>query len=315
MSTTWLKLLLQNLRSRKRIFPSIPPLIKKYQDTDKQLKLLIQRTNGKDCATTNVEDVELQTFQGKIYMPKEPQSRVVARYHEYLAHPGEKRTEETICQWLHWTGLRRDVRTFCKTCKKCQLSKKARRKYGHLQTKEAESDPWTQVHIDLVGPWPVRTPSGTKYLSALTCIDPATGWFEIVEIPDKTAESIMEAFNDIWLCRSPRPQMVRFDNGNEFKAGFMQMCRNYGLKGKPTGTYNPQSNGIIERIHLVIGNMLRTFENENRDLPPIMPFRTFISAASWAIRSTYHTTLQATPGQLVFGRDMLLSIPFRADWA
>jgi hypothetical protein len=61
--------------------------------------------------------------------------------------------------------------------------------------------------------------------------------------------------------------------------------------------------------------MLRTFENNNRDLSPIMPFRSFISAASWAINSTYHTTLQATPGQLVFGRDMLLSIPFRADWA
>jgi hypothetical protein len=61
--------------------------------------------------------------------------------------------------------------------------------------------------------------------------------------------------------------------------------------------------------------MLRTFENKNRHLPPIMPFRSFISAASWATLSTYHTTLQATPGQLVFGRDMLLSIPFRADWA
>jgi hypothetical protein len=52
--------------------------------------------------------------------------------------------------------------------------------------------------------------------------------------------------------------------------------------------------------------MLRTFEDNNIDLPPIMPFRSFISAASWAICSTYHTTLQATPGQLVFGRDMLL---------
>jgi hypothetical protein len=118
-------------------------------------------------------------------------------YVEYLAHPGEKRTEETICQWFHWDGLRRDILTFCKTCKKCQLSKKVRRKYGHLQTKEAEADPWTQVHIDLVGPWPVQTPSGTKYLSALTCIDPATGWFKMIEVSDKTAESIMEAFHDI----------------------------------------------------------------------------------------------------------------------
>jgi hypothetical protein len=80
------------------------------------------------------------------------------------------------------------------------------------------------------------------------------------------------------------------------------MCWNFGLKGKPTGTYNPQSKGIIERMHLVIGNMLWTFENEHRNLPPIMPFRSFISAASWAIRSTYHMTLQATPAQLVFGK-------------
>jgi hypothetical protein len=47
----------------------------------------------------------------------------------------------------------------------------------------------------------------------------------------------------------------------------------------------------------------------------MMPFWSFISAASWAIHSTYHMTLQAAPGQLVFGRDMLLSIPFTADWA
>jgi hypothetical protein len=37
-------------------------------------------------------------------MSKELQSRVVAWYHEYLAHPGEKRTEEIIHQWFHWTG-------------------------------------------------------------------------------------------------------------------------------------------------------------------------------------------------------------------
>jgi hypothetical protein len=33
-----------------------------------------------------------------------------------------------------------------------------------------------------------------------------------------------------------------------------------------------------------------------------------------AIRSTYHTTLQETPCQLVFGRDMIHNISFRANW-
>jgi hypothetical protein len=34
----------------------------------------------------------------------------------------------------------------------------------------------------------------------------------------------------------------------------------------------------------------------------------------YAIRSTYHTTLQGTPCKLVFGRDMIHNIAFRANW-
>jgi hypothetical protein len=34
----------------------------------------------------------------------------------------------------------------------------------------------------------------------------------------------------------------------------------------------------------------------------------------YAVRSTFHNTLKATPGQLVFGRDMALPIKFMADW-
>ncbi len=35
---------------------------------------------------------------------------------------------------------------------------------------------------------------------------------------------------------------------------------------------------------------------------------------AWAIRSTYHTVLKASPGAAIFGRDMLFHIPFVADW-
>jgi len=41
---------------------------------------------------------------------------------------------------------------------------------------------------------------------------------------------------------------------------------------------------------------------------------TFINNAAWAICSTYHTVLKASPGAAVFGRDMLFDIPFVADW-
>ncbi len=40
----------------------------------------------------------------------------------------------------------------------------------------------------------------------------------------------------------------------------------------------------------------------------------FLTDAAWAIRSTYHTVLKASPGAAIFGWDMLFDIPFLADW-
>ena len=40
----------------------------------------------------------------------------------------------------------------------------------------------------------------------------------------------------------------------------------------------------------------------------------FLTNAAWAIRSTYHTVLKVSPGAAIFGRDMLVNIPFLADW-
>jgi hypothetical protein len=84
-------------------------------------------------------------------------------------------------------------------------------------------------------------------------IDPATGWFEIVEATNKSATSIQDLFYNTWLACYPRPQFIVFDNGGEFKREFKQMCMqdNYGIKAKPTTSHNPQANAIIERVHKV----------------------------------------------------------------
>jgi transposase InsO family protein len=122
------------------------------------------------------------------------------------------------------------------------------------------------------------------------------------------------------LARYPRPQLIVFDNGNkrEFKIEFKQMRDNYGIKDKPTTSHNPQANAIIERVHKVVNDMLRSFdsENNNENLEEQIdnPFDYFLQSTAWDIRSTYHTTLQATPCQLVFGRDMIHNIAFRANW-
>ena len=44
------------------------------------------------------------------------------------------------------------------------------------------------------------------------------------------------------------------------------------------------------------------------------PWGGILTSTAFAIRSTVHTTLKATPGQLVFGRDMILNASHEADW-
>ncbi len=92
------------------------------------------------------------------------------------------------------------------------------------------------------------------------------------------------------------------------------VTHNYGIKGKPITVRNPQANAIVERIHQVIGNIIRTFDLENNYLDNDNPFKGVLAAAAFAVWSTYHTTLKKTPGQLVFGRDMIFNIQHVANW-
>jgi hypothetical protein len=64
-----------------------------------------------------------------------------------------------------------------------------------------------------------------------------------------------------------------------------------------------------------LGDSLRTAEIDGAELDKEHPWDSYLSSAALAIRSTYHTTLKASPAQLVFGRDMFLPITFHADWA
>ena len=262
-----------------------------------------------------MENVELIHYDGKIYVPEPLRKRIIEWYHLFLVHPGKTRMEATIRYNFTWPKLTLEVEEHCKTCASCQLFKKQRKKYGHLPPKRAEINPWLRVNVDLIGPYTINTNKGKIQLRAMTMMDPATNWFEIAPITNPDSDSCQRAFDSYWLARYPRPQEVGFDNGKEFKWLFAELCRNFGMKQKPTTDYNPQANAILERVHQVLGNQLRTFELDKQELPEENPFEPFLTATAYAIRSTYHTTLQATPGQLVFGRDMILPIQFKADWA
>ena len=302
------------------LFPVQLKLIQEHQQKDSNLL---------DSAKADTEHFKLKSFHGggtsrtlicfnnKIVIPVTLQKRVAEWYHLTLCHPGINRTEQTIRQHFWWKELRQHVTKVCEACDICQRTKRTHTKYGHLPEKEAESCPWEKLCVDMIGPYTIKR-KGKKPLKlwCVTMIDPATSWFEMAEVKDKEAITVASIVEQVWLTRYPWPSIIIFDQGKEFMGEFAEMVsQDYGIKRQGITVRNPQANAVIERIHQTIANIIRTFEvQDDPDLDPDNPWAGILSATMFAIRATYHTTLQATPAQLVFGRDAILNVQFEANW-
>ena len=105
-------------------------------------------------------------------------------------------------------------------------------------------------------------------MKAITMIDPATGWFEIIQYLDKRSIMIANLVEQTWLSRYPWPRLIAYDRGSEF-IGYEvhnMVQTDYGIKCKPITVQNPQANAIVECVHQVIGNMIWTYELEDNYL-------------------------------------------------
>ena len=178
--------------------------------------------------------------------------------------------------------------------------------------------PWYEIAIDSIGPWTVKVGADNVEFWAVTIIDTVTNLVEMIRIPAKPkARDAAHALEIGWLFRYPRPVQCIHDQGTEYTGqAFQNMLAAYGIHPSPISVKNPQANAICERMHQVVGNLLRTLlysnpTNNMADANAVMDYA--LATASYAMRTTVHRTLGVSPGALVFHRDMILDLPFVAD--
>jgi hypothetical protein len=301
-------------------FPLAYHNIQECQKADPEIqKLLTTKDDYKETEfPSSDKSFTLVTKDDKIVVPKVLQKRFVEWYHGALMHPGETRTELTIGQHYTWKGMRKTVQDVCRRCASCQLNKTSTLKMGVIPEKTVEEIPWERVCIDLVGPYTIgddKRKDNVTTLHCLTMIDPVTGWFEIAQIPAKTADVVINVFETSWLTRYPFPADVVMDRGVEFMGEVQRSLRQeYGARCRLITTRNPQANSMVERAHQTIKNMIRSQNIQSRDDLEGGTWQGVLNAVAFAMRATLHTTMRATPMQLVFGRDAIHNIGFEADW-
>ena len=91
------------------------------------------------------------------------------------------------------------------------------------------------------------------------------------------------------------------------------MKNNKGL-ANPITLGNSISNMILERIRQILVNLVHTLNITETYFDVYYPWSCILAAASFSIHSKTNGLKGYSPGQLLFGRDIILLIKDKVDW-
>ena len=102
------------------------------------------------------------------------------------------------------------------------------------------NSPWTEVAVDLIGPWEVKVNGQIVVFIVVTCIDTASNLAEQIRTDSKTLEHITHKFEQCWLAWYSLPTQCVHDMGGKFTGGtFQRLLARLRLKDSPSMSKNP----------------------------------------------------------------------------
>jgi hypothetical protein len=230
-------------------------------------------------------------------LPEALRGQALRLFHNGLAHPGRRRTWETLKEHYFWEGAGEDIKDHVQKCLYC-----LKRKDHKLTTKvplqryDIPPYPFYRAHIDVTGPFPTSE-SGNKYIVVFK--DALTKWIELLAIPDTTAVTIAEFLFDEVVCRyGPLKELVS-DRGHEFMNETMkELCQLMKIKKLVTAPYNPRANGMVENFMKTLKDQLQAFVSKAHNNWDI-----YLSSVAYAYRTTVSSATGYTPHYALFGRE------------
>ena len=211
-------------------------------------------------------------------------------------HPGRDRTYARVARNYYWPGIGRDVKLFVQSCDSCQRFKSNRAKAGLLQPLPVPARPWDDIGMDFVVGLPV---SSQGYDAILTFVDRLSKCVHFV--PTSSSVSAKETaslyVSNVFRLHGLSKSIV-CDRDPRFAAEFFrEVCHHLGVDLKMSTANHPQTDGCTERVHRVLGDVLRCFVNHHQDnWVQVLPL------CEYAINATPSESTKESPFFLNFGQ-------------
>ena len=233
----------------------------------------------------------------RILVPKSRRLKVLELAHTHMlsGHFGRKKTFSKLSARFSWPKMWQEVKEYIRSCKGCQMSSRKDKARAPLQPLQVESEPFSKVAFDLVGPLPTSS-RGFKYV--LTMMDLFSKFPAAVPLKRVDNLTVLDAMLDVFSCYG-LPKVLLTDQGSVFTSRLTKaMCSQFGITKIQTTPYHPQSDGALERFHASLKGMLKRSGCEIKEWDRLLKYLLF------AYRSTPHCTTGYAPFTLLFGREV-----------
>jgi hypothetical protein len=227
----------------------------------------------------------------------------------YSGHVGVNKTYRSVSRLYWWPTLRRDVKTYVKSCPACQHNKASNQKpAGLLQPLQIPDRRWQSVSLDFITQLP-KTKSG--HTAIMVFVDRFSKMVHFVPTVTKVkAEQCTRLFVHHIFRLHGVPRELVSDRDTRFTSHFWaEVMARIGSKRCMSTAFHPQSDGQTERANRVLEDMIRHYVSIEQD-----DWDECLDAVEFAVNNSYQESIQNTPFMLNYGQHPLTPASVDVDF-
>ena len=239
------------------LFFSPASLAELQKDTEPHLK---ERFNGIQ------EDIQNECLfvddRNRVIIPVIHAQPFVEEFHLHLQHPGTRALYENIHNYFYIPGIKNRITSVTTDCEDCQTRKRLTfAKHGKLSGNLYCETPFKRLSTDIIGPFQSNDFTEHSYgdtFSIITFTDLCTRYTEVFILEKANAGTVLKSLKAFKEKNNITPSSILSDNGRQYTSTlFSEGCQGMGIRNKYTSPYNPQGNGVSERINQQIADTVR----------------------------------------------------------
>jgi transposase InsO family protein len=229
------------------------------------------------------------------YVPSTGRKRLMEQFHVGLGHLKFDSLKDLIARRYWWPNWIAEFKDYIRNCPECQLNESERSPSANSITPIPPSGlPFERWGIDFIQDLP-ETVNGNRHI--ITAIDYATRWIVARAVPERTSAVLVKFLYEDILMNYGCPYEIFSDRASAILSNALQAYLELQtIRHRASTPYHPRTNGMVERMHSMMGNAITTLSNAQPDR-----WDEFLPQAIFGIRVRTHAVTKSSPFYLLYG--------------